>query len=135
MRLVNAMIQIGLLCAASSAALAQDDVIGAELYRVNCAVCHGASGKGDGDMASVLTIPAPNLTLLAKANDGVFPMLKVIHVIDGRTGLRGHGNPMPVFASAFGADLVTDPKDPYGPVLEARGKVMSVALYLEQLQN
>ncbi len=115
-------------------ASAQDADIGAELYADYCAACHGASGMGDGDMADVMTIPAPNLTLLAKNNDGEYPMLNVIHVIDGRTGVRAHGVPMPVFGRIF-ASSEPGPENPYGSVLEVRGRTLSLALYLESLQQ
>jgi mono/diheme cytochrome c family protein len=120
--------------ALAGAAVAQDDVIGKQLFESNCAVCHGDSGRGDGDMSGIMTIPAPDLTLLKQKNDGVFPFLKVYHIIDGRTGIRAHGGPMPLFGNTFGAAKAgTD--DPYGAVIQARGKVMSVALYLETLQR
>ena len=122
----------GFLLAGS--AVAQDADIGAQLYTDYCAACHGAAGKGDGDMANLMTIPAPNLTLLASNNDGEFPMLKVIHVIDGRTGLRGHGVPMPVFGRIF-ASSEPGPANPYGSVLEVRGRVLSLAMYLESIQQ
>ncbi|WP_347311868.1 c-type cytochrome [Defluviimonas sp. SAOS-178_SWC] len=125
-----ACIGFGLL---AGSAVAQDTDIGAHLYADYCAACHGASGKGDGDMANLMTIPAPNLTLLATNNDGEFPMLKVIHVIDGRTGLRGHGAPMPVFGRVFASD--PGPANPYGSVLEVRGRVLSLAMYLESIQQ
>ena len=115
-------------------AVAQDTEIGAELYTDYCAACHGAAGMGDGDMANLMTIPAPNLTLLAKNNDGEFPMLNVIHVIDGRTGMRAHGVPMPVFGRVF-ASTEPGPANPYGAVLEVRGRVLSLAMYLESLQK
>jgi mono/diheme cytochrome c family protein len=117
-----------------SVASAQDADVGQALYGDYCAACHGENGTGDGDMAGVMTIPAPNLTLLAQQNDGQFPMLKVIHVIDGRTGLRSHGGPMPVFGRVFGGGDA-GPANPYGSILEARGRVLSVALYLESLQQ
>ncbi len=126
-----ASITFGLL---AGSAVAQDADIGAQLYGDYCAACHGASGKGDGDMANLMTIPAPNLTLLAANNDGEFPMLKVIHVIDGRTGLRGHGAPMPVFGRVF-ASSEPGPANPYGSVLEVRGRVLSLAMYLESIQQ
>ena len=115
-------------------ASAQDADIGRTLFGDYCSACHGADGMGDGDMANVMTIPAPNLTQLTKKNDGTFPMLKVIHIIDGRTGLRAHGGPMPVFGRIFGGDGL-DPADPYGSVLETRGRVLSLALYLESIQK
>ncbi len=117
-----------------SAASAQDMMIGAELYADYCAACHGATGKGDGDMANVMTIPSPNLTLLASQNDGVFPLLDVIHVIDGRTGVRAHGGPMPVFGRTFKSEPGEGPGE-YGQAILARGRVLSVALYLESIQQ
>jgi mono/diheme cytochrome c family protein len=117
----------------TGSALAQTADVGAELFNDYCSACHGASGKGDGDMAGIMTIPAPNLTLLAKSNDGKFPMLDVIHTIDGRTGVRAHGGTMPVFGRVFSAD--GGAANPYGGVLEARGRILSLALYLESLQQ
>lgn len=128
---------MGLVCAVTSglgigAAVAEDAGVGAALYTEWCAACHGASGQGDGDMAGVMTIPAPNLTLLSQGNDGVFPMIDVIHSIDGRTGLRAHGGAMPIFGSVFST---SETENPYGSVLEARGRVLSLALYLESMQK
>ncbi|MCB2125217.1 MAG: c-type cytochrome [Rhodobacteraceae bacterium] len=120
--------------AAAGIASAQDADVGAGLYADYCAACHGASGKGDGDMANLMTVPSPNLTLLSQGNDGEFPMLKVIHVIDGRTGVRAHGGAMPVFGRVF-ASTEPGPNNPYGSVLEVRGRVLSLAMYLESIQQ
>jgi hypothetical protein len=78
--------------------------------------------------------PSPNLTLLASQNDGVFPLLDVIHVIDGRTGVRAHGGPMPVFGRTFKSEPTEGPGE-YGQAINARGRVLSVALYLESIQQ
>lgn len=122
------------LCCASAmtagVALAQGADVGAGLYADYCAACHGATGKGDGDMANVVTIPSPDLTSLSVRNGGVFPMLNVIHIIDGRTGVRAHGGPMPVFGRSFSHD-----GEGYGGVLETRGRVLSLAMYLESIQQ
>lgn len=115
-------------------AAAQDAEIGKSLYDDYCAACHGANAQGDGDMANLMTIPAPNLTLLANKNDGEFPMLQVLHIIDGRTGVRAHGGAMPVFGRVF-ASSEMGPANPYGSVLEVRGRVLSLAMYLESLQK
>jgi hypothetical protein len=76
-------------------ALADETDIGARLYQESCSGCHGASGKGGGELSQLLSIKTPALTGLAAANDGAFPMLEVIHIIDGRTGVRAHGGPIP----------------------------------------
>lgn len=133
---ISSMVKVIAITSAmgSAAAHAQDTEIGAQLYTDYCAACHGASGKGDGDMANVMTIPSPNLTLLAKANDGAFPMLQVIHVIDGRTGVRAHGGVMPLFGTMFRMQAETGAGG-YGAVLESRGRVLSLALYLESIQQ
>jgi mono/diheme cytochrome c family protein len=43
---------------------------GAELYRVNCAVCHGTGMRGDGPVAAKLTSGAPPPDLIAGAAAG-----------------------------------------------------------------
>lgn len=115
-------------------AAAQDTDIGATLYADYCSACHGATGKGDGDMADVVKVPSPNLTLLARNNDGVFPMLDVLHVIDGRSGTRAHGGAMPLWGRVF-SDQIGDSEGEYGSVLEVRGRVLSLAKYLESIQQ
>lgn len=114
------------------ASIALADDTGAKLYGDYCAACHGVSGKGDGDMANVLTIASPNLTLLQKNNEGVFPMLRVIHTIDGRTGLRAHASVMPLFGDTFSEDTGDVG---YAEVLVTRGRVLSLAMYLESIQE
>lgn len=116
-----------------SLAHAEGADVGKGLYDDYCAACDRASGKGDGDMAGVMTIPAPNLTMLSAGNGGVFPMLKVIHVIDGRSGVRAHGGPMPVFGRVFSENMMDHGTD-YASVLETRGRVLSLAMYLESIQ-
>ena len=72
--------------AADAASLAS----GREAYRENCATCHGASGKGDGDLADLLDVPVGNLAsaeTLAGQSDGALRW----KVATGRF-------PMPAFA-------------------------------------
>jgi mono/diheme cytochrome c family protein len=120
--------------AAIQPAAAQEADVGQMLYMDYCAACHGAGGLGDGDMANVVNIPSPNLTLLAQGNDGVFPMLDVLHVIDGRSGTRAHGGVMPLWGRVF-SDEIGDTDGAYGSVLEVRGRVLSLAKYIESIQQ
>lgn len=85
------------------AALAEDgDALrGAEIYMNSCATCHGAEATGGGPMAAMLILQPPALTTLALANDGVFPVLRVVMRIDGRDPLVAHGSPMPVWGGYF----------------------------------
>lgn len=117
-----------------STAWAQDQDAGQRLYYESCAGCHGASGTGGGELATLLSIAPPDLTGLAARNDGEFPMLQVIHTIDGRSGVRAHGGPMPVFGSMFTASSATGEED-YSAVIEVRGRILSLAMYLESIQK
>ena len=61
---------------------AMADDIGQAEYMNSCATCHGASAGGDGPLAELMTVPVPDLTMISAGNDGVFPMLSVIQVIN-----------------------------------------------------
>lgn len=64
--------------------LAKDKVdAGKREYEANCAVCHGTRGEGDGPFAGLIEQRAPDLTLLAKNNGGVFPFARAYEVIEG----------------------------------------------------
>lgn len=119
---------------ALGAGLAQAQDPAEEEYMQACAACHGETGVGDGPLADLMTVPMPNLTQLSAANDGEFPMQSVIQVIDGRTGVRGHGYPMPVWGDRFKAQAVPDAGE-YGAELIVRGRVLSIAYFLESIQQ
>lgn len=112
---------------------AQETDIGRGLYARFCIACHGMSGKGDGTMPHYLDEVYADLTALAAKNGGVFPMSKVLQIIDGRTGLRGHGGSMPVFGDIF-SDENPDVKGSYAGILATRGRILSLAMYLESIQ-
>ena len=52
-------------------------------YHSSCAPCHGSDGKGTGPVSAGLKVPPPDLTVLAKKNNGVFPFNSVYEIIDG----------------------------------------------------
>jgi mono/diheme cytochrome c family protein len=125
-----------ILTAAASLLLAGGaiaDELGKQEYMNNCATCHGETGMGQGPLAALMTVDVPKLTDLAARNDGKFPMLEVIQTIDGRQGTRGHGYPMPVWGDRFEAH--TDDKGPYGAEAIVRGRILSLAYYLESIQE
>ncbi|MBK8117793.1 MAG: c-type cytochrome [Sulfuritalea sp.] len=87
-----------------SAAIAADKPVdvGKFEYEGACASCHGLTGKGNGPLAMQMSIRTPDLTGLAKANNGVFPFDRVFQVIDGRQEVKAHGpRDMPVWGRAF----------------------------------
>jgi hypothetical protein len=75
---------------------------GAEMYERLCASCHGASGHGDGPVASLIKIGVPDLTRIAYRDGGEFPTEDVRRTIDGRLERRAHGpRDMPVWGWQF----------------------------------
>jgi mono/diheme cytochrome c family protein len=76
---------------------------GKSMYKQYCAVCHGIEAKGDGPYASMLKVPPPNLTTLAKRHEGKFPYEYVTDILrfgPGPTIL--HGSPdMPAWGAIF----------------------------------
>lgn len=100
----------------------------------SCAACHGEGGLGDGPLADLMTVDLPDLTQIKAGNDGVFATLKVIHIVDGRTGVRGHGYPMPVWGDRFSGDI-GEAAGPYGREILVRGRILSLVYYLDEIQQ
>ncbi|MCK5166520.1 MAG: cytochrome c, partial [Rhodospirillaceae bacterium] len=76
--LIRALLRTVLVGAAlsfiSNTAIAEHDAnLGKAEYLGACAVCHGASGIGNGSYGGMLITKPSNLTLLTKKNGGVFP--------------------------------------------------------------
>ncbi|WP_245866690.1 c-type cytochrome [Oceaniglobus roseus] len=131
-RTLGAAIAAATLILATGGARAED--AGRQEYMYNCSACHGESARGDGPVARYLNVSTPDLTALARKNDGVFPLLHVIQVIDGRSGVGPHGTPMPVWGERFMKDGVED-AGPYAAEVIVRGRILSLAEYLESIQK
>jgi len=102
-------------------------------YQRNCAVCHGAGGRGDGVMRSYLTMQPANLRILAKNNAGKFPFWEVYHKIDGQTEVPVHGTrDMPIWGDRFREQAGSDGKT---AVTQAAGRILSLTFYLEYIQE
>ena len=116
------------------AAQAQEADFGQEYYQMHCAVCHGSDARGGGPFAEALRAEVPSLTTIADRNDGTFPLLDVIQTIDGRTGVRGHGGPMPLYGGLFRSELEPLHSNAGAEAL-IRGRTLAIAEYLMSIQE
>ena len=101
---------------------------GKQMFGDYCAPCHGLSGKGDGPAASALKTPPVDLTLLAKKNNGKFPMDHVMNVLRMGTSSASHGNSdMPVWGPLF--------RSLHPPATElVDQRILNLSRYIESLQ-
>ncbi len=89
-------------CAGQTRAGSAATTEGAELYRLHCAGCHGAAGRGDGPVAPLMEVAVPDLTRIAARRGGRFPGEEVARIIDGLSPLAAHGTRhMPVWGYEF----------------------------------
>jgi len=114
-------------------------------YQVGCAACHGIEGKGMGPVAVLFGVPPPDLTVLAKKNNGVFPFNFVYEVIDGRKVIIAHGTrDMPIWGNRYmpnpnraanpnASDLFVNPS--YDPETIVRMRILAVIDYLNRIQE
>ncbi len=140
-RLRNATAVAAWLMAASAAAQtstpADEVAIGKDEYTASCALCHGAAGRGDGQLAEFLSTPPANLAELAKRNGGHFPFSEIYQIIAGDPKIRAHGGAaMPVWGDYFEAQaFVAGALDAQAAEQVARGRILSVVYYLQSIQT
>ena len=90
-----------LLAAAVAPPRAGDPRIGAELYRLHCATCHGADGKGSGSAGTPDYTGAAGLRTRSDA--------ELVQIItDGRLPQPPAVNPMPPWGNALPAQAIRD---------------------------
>lgn len=133
------LIVANLTIGANAAVSAQDADLGTSLYRLGCAVCHGIDGKGKGPLSEQLRVPPADLTVLAKKNNGVFPVSYVYEIIDGRKVIAAHGTrQMPIWG-AFDRQFLY-PYDKliersYDPEATVRTRTLAIIDYLNHIQE
>ena len=131
-RFASVFLGAGMLVAATGSALAEDP--GKREYMVACAGCHGESGKGQGPFSELLKMETPSLTGMAAANDGDFPYLEAFMIVDGRSGLRGHGGAMPIWGDRY-SDSAQEEFGVYGAEVVTRGRIAVLVDYLMSIQE
>jgi hypothetical protein len=107
---------------------------GRDDYRLACGNCHGADATGNGPAAKKKGFDAPDLTGLSRANGGSFPRERMRLLIDGRSGDRGHGYPMPVWGDRFRALSGHKTGTPEAEA-EIRARIDGILDYLESVQR
>ncbi|WP_374300265.1 cytochrome c [Paracoccus sp. (in: a-proteobacteria)] len=122
------------IAAGTATAFAQEPSLGAGLYGYYCAYCHGVNATGNGTLARFLEIPVPDLTGLSSRNGGAFPMLDVVHQLDGTRESRVHGGPMPDFGPLFDEENLGY-YDEIASEIDRNGRILTIVLYLEQVQK
>ena len=101
---------------------AEDSDSGKLAYLSSCAPCHGVDAKGTGVFSVELKLkePPPDLTGIAKRNDGVFPSLAVYEIIEGIKLINAHGTrEMPI----WGFDVMV------------RDRISVIVDYLKRIQE
>ena len=125
---------------ASALTHAADGSIGQREYESKCAMCHGATGEGDGWFAQHLKRSPSSLTQLQKKNGGVFPFDRIYQVIDGRKEVAVHGpRTMPVWGDVYRMES----DKAYGTALEryfaddgmVRARILALIEYISRLQD
>lgn len=135
----------GSLLEMTSAARSQNSETGKFEYQVGCAACHGSDAKGMGPVGALFGVPPPDLTVLAKKNEGVFPFNTIYEVIDGRKVILAHGTrDMPIWGTRFlptpnramipdASGIFVNPS--YDPEMIVRMRILALIEYLIQLQQ
>lgn len=126
---------LGGAAAAQATAPPQTVDFGKLEFEANCASCHGVSGKGNGPLRELLRRSPPDLTLLAKNNQGVLPMGRLYEVIEGGN-VEAHGSrDMPIWGRAYrirDAEYFMD--TPYDAEALVRSRILALLEYINRLQ-
>lgn len=129
-----------LLACVGGAATAQSAVYdpGKQEFSENCASCHGIDGKGNGPLGELLRKSPPDLTQLAKKNQGVLPINRLYAVMDG-AGVPSHGSrDMPVWGREYQIDNAQQMREARGHYDSAglvRARILVLLEYISRIQT
>ncbi len=89
--LVVAVLTAGLTVGWTSLASAADSEEGQTIYKKRCAMCHGATGAGDGPMGKMLKPPPASFTDAARMGDQTDEALEK-RIKEGKSPMPSYGN-------------------------------------------
>ena len=114
----------------TAAAAKNEPISGKQLYVSYCAMCHGTDAKGGGPFSPQLRVWPPDLTQLAKKNNGAYPAMHVAEMVDGEFGkASAHGSrEMPIWGPVFRSMA-------HGHNDSAQLRINSLVKYVESLQQ
>jgi hypothetical protein len=110
-------------------ALVIDSLYGPDVFTFYCASCHGRDGRGSGPVAVALKTRPPDLTEIARRNNGVFPKARVEAFVTNRevSAVPAHGSAeMPVWGPTFRG---LDPSD-----ARVKVRIANLVAHIEALQ-
>ena len=127
-------------------AQAEDVDVGKSEFQSSCASCHGIDGKGKGPVSEQLKTAPSDLTMLAKKNNGIFPLDAIYKTIDGTKSVAGHGTrEMPIWGERFNPIInlphAVDPSywrmagPEKSPEVVVRARILAVVDYLDRIQQ
>jgi mono/diheme cytochrome c family protein len=136
----------GLAAGFAAAAQAEDPDVGKSEFQSSCASCHGTDARGKGPVADQMKVPPPDLTTLAKRNNGAFPKDAVYETISGSKTVPAHGiREMPVWGERFNPIVklphYVDPSywkmagPEQNPDVVVRNRILAVVDYLARIQQ
>jgi mono/diheme cytochrome c family protein len=107
-----------------------ESISGKQLYVSYCAMCHGTDAKGGGPFSPQLKVWPPDLTQLAKNNNGTYPAMRVSEMVDGEFGkASAHGSrEMPIWGPVFRSMA-------HGHHDNAQLRISNIVKYVESLQQ
>jgi mono/diheme cytochrome c family protein len=136
----------GLAAVFATVVQAESVDVGKAEFQSSCASCHGMDGKGKGPVSEQLRVPPPDLTVLARNNNGVFPANAIYEIIYGSKTVPAHGTrEMPIWGERFNPLMnlphIVDPTyDALNPSRElrevvVRTRILAVIDYLSRIQQ
>jgi mono/diheme cytochrome c family protein len=113
--------------------------LGKNEFELNCAICHGLQGHGDGPYAGILKGSVPDLTVLSQQNAGIFPFQRVYDIVDGSETIGAHGTrQMPIWGQTYRLkaeeNFFTWRAFPWDAEPFVRARILAVTEYVARLQ-